>query len=312
MELQQLRYFVAVADSGRFTAAARDLHVAQPSVSKQIRKLETDLGAVLLERRKAGVALTAAGLILLPWAKRVLADLDGARAEVAGLATLERGRLSVGATPSLSTVLLPRVLASFHGRHPGVSLSVVEAGSQDLVGRLASGELDVALVILPVPREQLFETLPLLREELVLAVARGHPLAKRKVVRIAELRGVPLVMFRDGYDLRSATIAACERAGFHPTFAIEGAEMDGVLRMAAAGVGVAVVPSMVVDRAGPLVAVRIGRPALSRSVGVAFRRDRQHSRAADAFVTQLRASVREREWRAALPAGVAILEPGGR
>jgi DNA-binding transcriptional LysR family regulator len=235
--------------------------------------------------------LTDAGAILLPWAKRMLADLDGARSEVAGLATLERGRLSVGATPSLSTVLLPRVLASFHTEHPGITLSVVEAGSRDLVDRLAAGELDLALVILPLPREELFETTPLIREELVLAVAKDHPLARRKTVKVGELRGVPLVMFREGYDLRSATITACEQAGFHPTFAIEGAEMDGVLRMAAAGVGVAVVPRMVVERGGPLVAVRLSQPTLSRSVGVAFRRDRHHSRAADAFVARLRAFI---------------------
>jgi len=291
MELQQLRYFIAVADTGKFTAAARDLHVAQPSISKQLRKLEDELGAALLERRRTGVVLTDAGAILLPWAKRMLADLDGARSEVAGLATLEGGRLSVGATPSLSTVLLPRVLAAFHAEHPGITLSVVEAGSRDLVDRLAAGDLDLALVILPVPREELFETAPLIREELVLAVARDHPLVRRKTVKVADRRGVPLVMFREGYDLRSATITACEQAGFHPTFAVEGAEMDGVLRMAAAGVGVAVVLRMVVERGGPLVAVRLAQPTLSRSVGVAFRRDRHHSRAADAFVTRLRAFI---------------------
>jgi len=291
MELQQLRYFIAVADTGKFTAAARDLHVAQPSISKQLRKLEAELGSALLERRRTGVVLTDAGAILLPWAKRMLADLDGARSEVAGLATLEGGRLSVGATPSLSTVLLPRVLAAFHAEHPGITLSVVEAGSRDLVDRLAAGDLDLALVILPVPREELFETAPLIREDLVLAVAKDHPLAGRKTVKVADLRGVPLVMFREGYDLRSATITACEQAGFHPTFAVEGAEMDGVLRMAAAGVGVAVVPRMVVERGGPLVPVRLAQPTLSRSVGVAFRRDRHHSRAADAFVTRLRAFI---------------------
>ena len=172
-----------------------------------------------------------------------------------------------------------------------MTLNVVEAGSRDLVDHLAAGDLDLALVILPVPREELFETTPLIREELVLAVAKKHPLAQRKTVKVSDLRGVPLVMFRDGYDLRSATITACEQAGFHPTFAIEGAEMDGVLRMAAAGVGVAVVPSMVVERGGRLVAVRISQPTLSRSVGVAFRRDRHHSRAADAFVAQLRAFI---------------------
>lgn len=306
MELQQLRYFVAVAERRHFTRAARDVGVAQPSISSQVRKLEEELGSPLFERARSGATLTPAGEALLPWAKRVLGDLDSARSEVASLATLGRGRLSVGATPSLSTVLLPRVLARFHADHPGIALRVREAGSRDLERLLEGGDLDIALVILPVPREERFETLPLLREELVLAVPRGHSLARRRTIRIAELRGVPLVMFREGYDLRDATIAACERAGFHPTFALEGGEMDGVLRMAGAGLGVAVVPSIVIERGGPLVAVRLTQPTLTRAVGVASRRDRHRSRAAEAFVGALLAAVRERAWRASLPAAVSL------
>src|SRR4029077_17182936 len=103
----------------------------------------------------------------------------------------------------------------------------IEAGSRDLVDRLAAGDLDLALVILPVPREELFETSPLLREELVLAVAKRHPLARRTSVKVSDLRGVPLVMFRDGYDLRSTTITACERARVYPTFAVAGGREGG-------------------------------------------------------------------------------------
>ena len=287
MELHQLRYFVAVAEHRHFTRAAADLGVAQPSVSKQIRRLEAEIGDPLFDRRAGGVALTDAGAVLLPWAKRVLADLDAARAEVAGLATLEKGRLSVGATPSISTVLLPPVLAEFHRDHPGVSLAVHEAGSRDLVRLLEAGDLDLALVVLPVPHDHLLATTAVLREDLVLAVPAGHALAKRRSVKIAELRGVPLVMFREGYDLRTTTISACEAAGFHPVFAVEGAEMDGVLRMAAAGIGVAVVPGIVVERGGPLVAVRLTDPTLSRSIALAHHRGRRRSRAADAFAAVL-------------------------
>src|SRR5260370_17829853 len=118
LELQQLRYFVGIADSGSFTTAGRELHVAQPSVSKQVRKLESELGAVLLERGRAGVTLTDAGAILLPWAKPVLADLDGARSEVADLATLARGRLSVRATPTHSPLLPPPGPPPFHPQPP--------------------------------------------------------------------------------------------------------------------------------------------------------------------------------------------------
>lgn len=292
MELHQLRYFVAVAERQHFTRAAADLGVAQPSVSKQIRRLEADLGDALFDRTPGSVSLTDAGAVLLPWAKRVLADLDAARAEVAGLASLEGGRLSVGATPSVSTVLLPPVLAEFHRIHPGVTLAVHEAGSRDLVRRLEAGDLDVALVVLPVPHEDLLATTAVLQEDLVLAVPVGHPLARRRAVRIAELRGVPLVMFREGYDLRTTTIAACEAAGFHPVFAVEGAEMDGVLRMTAAGIGVAVVPGIVVERGGPLVAVRLTEPTLSRSIGLAHHRGRRRSRTADAFAALLHASFR--------------------
>lgn len=272
VELHQLRYFVAVAERRHFTQAAFDLGVAQPSVSRQIRRLESELSAPLFQRGKGPVALTQAGEALLPWAKRVLADVDGARAEVRDLAGLARGRLSVGATPSLTTVVLPRLLARFHAEHPGVELVLHEAGSRVLLERLERGEIELALVILPAS-EETFATTPLLREELVLAVPRDHRFARRRTIALAELRDVPLVMFREGYDLRAVTIAACQQAGFEPVFALEGGEMDGVLRMAAAGLGVAVVPSSVIERDGPLVAVRIADPPLERTVGAAHRRD---------------------------------------
>ncbi|TMG41300.1 MAG: LysR family transcriptional regulator [Chloroflexi bacterium] len=253
MQTHQLRYFVAVAEQRHFTHAARDLGVAQPSVSKQIRKLEEELGAPLFHRMKGNVALTPAGEALLPWARRVLGDLDAATVEVRELTELRRGRLALGATPSVSTSLLPRALARFHASYPGVELVVREAGSRDLVAALEEGALDLALVILP------------------------------------------LVMFREGYDLRAATFAACRRAGFEPTLAVDGAEMDGVLRMAAAGIGVAIVPSIVIEPGGPLRAARLAQP-LSRTIGFARRRDRRLARAASEFQATIWELLGTREW----------------
>ena len=294
MQTHQLRYFVAVAEQRHFTHAARDLGVAQPSVSKQIRKLEEELGAPLFHRMKGNVALTPAGEALLPWARRVLGDLDAATVEVRELTELRRGRLALGATPSVSTSLLPRALARFHASYPGVELVVREAGSRDLVAALEEGALDLALVILPLKHEVL-ETTPLFKEELVLAVPPGHPLAARKTVAMADLRGVPLVMFREGYDLRAATFAAYRRAGFEPTLAVDGAEMDGVLRMAAVGIGVAIVPSIVIEPGGPLRAARLAQP-LSRTIGFARRRDRRLARAASEFQATIWELLGTREW----------------
>ncbi|HEV8655046.1 MAG TPA: LysR family transcriptional regulator, partial [Candidatus Limnocylindria bacterium] len=174
MELHQLRYFVAVAEQRHFTKAARELSVAQPSVSKQIRRLEDELGAPLFHRMRGNVALTPAGEALLPLARRVLTDVAGAESEVRDLTGMRRGRLSLGATPSLSTTLVPPALARYHQSYPGIELVLHEAGSRDLVGELERGTLDVALVILPM-HDDILETTALLREELVLAVPKSHP-----------------------------------------------------------------------------------------------------------------------------------------
>jgi DNA-binding transcriptional LysR family regulator len=286
MQLHQLEYFVAVARRRHFTRAAGELHVAQPSVSKQIRKLEAEVATPLFHRMKGNVVLTPAGEALLPWAERILGEVDGALAAVAELGGLLRGRLAIGATPSLCTIMLPPVLAAFHTTYPGIELVLQQAGSRDLVRRLDDGALDLALVILPV-EHAIIDATPLLEEELVLAAPPGHPLARKRAIAVADLEGVPLVMFRDGYDLRSVTEAACRAAGFEPTFALEGGEMDSVLRLAEAGIGAAVVPAMVVAPGGPLRAVRFSAPGLSRTIGMANRRDRPLSRAARAFAASL-------------------------
>lgn len=287
MQLHQLRYMVCVADQRQFTRAAALLHVAQPSVSSAIHDLERELGLALFHRSHAEVTLTAAGEAFLPWARQVLADCESGRQAVRELTGLRRGRLALGATPSLATNLLPPVLASFHRRYPGIELTVQEAGSRDLVARLQHGQLDLALVILPVAASWV-EAEPLLEEELVLVIVASHRLANRRALRVEDLRGVDLVMFRDGYDLREVTFGACRRAGFEPKLAMEGLEMDGVLALVAAGLGAAVVPRSVVPPGGRLRAVAFRDGDLSRRVGLASRRDRPLHQAAAAFVEEVR------------------------
>ena len=306
VQIGQLRCFLAVAEHRHFTRAARELGLAQPSVSAQVRGLEADLGGELFHRMKGNVTLTAAGEALLPFARRILADVDAAASEVSDVSGLARGRIAIGATPSLAATLAPPVLARFHEAHPGISLAMREAGSGDLVAAVEEGSVDVALVILPV-RQDVLETQALLREELVVAVAREHPLAKRRTITLTDLRDVPLVMFREGYDLRSATEAACRAAGFAPTFAVDGGEMDGVLALTTAGLGAAIVPSLVVRPGGPLRAVRIERPALTRTIGIAHRRDRRLSRAAQELIDTVRALIRDRTWLKTMPAGLTAL-----
>ena len=283
VQFQQLQYFVAVAETRHFTRAADLVHVAQPSLSQQIKALERELGADLFLRARGNITLTDAGEALLPLARRILADADTARYEVQELAQLRSGRVRLGATPSLCTGLLPDVLRAFHDRYPGIRLLIEEGGSHDLVRELARGALDLALVVLPLPTPSpALTTVELLREDLVVV---SSPAAPRpgggRTVRISDLEGERLVMFRHGYDLRELTVAACRAEGFEPDFAVEGGEMDAVLGFVRAGLGVAVVPRMVATRAGRGLRVTpLSRPGLHRTIALAHRSDVAPPRAA--------------------------------
>ena len=283
MQFQQLQYFVAVAETRHFTRAAARVHVAQPSLSQQIRALERELGADLFRRARGNITLTDAGEALLPLARRILADADTARHEVQELAQLRRGRVRLGATPSVCTGLLPDVLRTFHDRYPGIRLLIEEGGSHDLVRELARGALDLALVVHPLPTPSpALTTVELLREDLVVVSSPDASApGRRGTVRVADLQAERLVMFRHGYDLRELTVAACRAEGFEPDFAIEGGEMDAVLGFVRAGLGVAVVPRMVATRAGRGLRVTpLARPGLHRTIALAHRSDVAPPRAA--------------------------------
>jgi DNA-binding transcriptional LysR family regulator len=288
VQLHQLAAVLAVADEQSFTRAAAQLHVAQPSLSRQVRLLERELGVRLFNRGPGQglVTLTADGAALLPFIRRVLADLEATGAEARALTGMARGRLSVGATPSLITRVLAPALVEFHATHPGIELLVVEAGSHQLVPQLATGEVDLALVVQPVT-DPLVATTALFDDPLVLAVAPDHPLAARRRVRVADLNGISLVMFREGYDLRSVTLAACLDAGVDPHLVSQGGEMDGVLALVAAGLGAAVVPAIALPTDHSLTAIPFAPPGLSRTVALAHRSDRPLPRPARALANQL-------------------------
>ncbi|GLW26552.1 MULTISPECIES: LysR family transcriptional regulator [Microbispora] len=305
MQLQQLAYFTAVAETRHFTQAAERMRVAQPSLSKQIKSLETELGAPLFSRARGNVTLTPAGEALLPLARRILADADTARREVAELAGLRRGRVRLGATPSLCAGLLADALARFHRDYPGVELRVEEGGSRDLVRDLARGQLDLALIILPLQSsDPALVTQEILSENLV--VVSGGDRGRKPFMRIEDLRGRPLVMFRRGYDVREATLAACRQAGFEPRFAVEGGEMDAVLRFVEAGLGIAVVPSMVLENRPGLVGTPLV-PGLRRTVALAHRKDVEPTRAAQAFRSTLLSFLSEAAHAGTLAPGIEAL-----
>jgi DNA-binding transcriptional LysR family regulator len=293
--LHQLRCFVAVADEGQFTSAAESLGLAQPSLSSQIGRLEQTLGVDLFLRTHRPVELTDAGQTLLPIARRALGSIEDVVRAVAEVEDLRRGHVMVGATPSLGATLLPRVLARFHEHHPDITLSVFERHSDDLAELLESGSLDLALAILPMRRGSLEHTV-LAIEEIVVMVRSDHPFAAQDEVRLDQLRDEPLIMFREGYNLRSATLGAFERAGFVPHVALDGAEIGSISAFVKAGLGVALVPGIVVGSEPDVVVRPLASPRLERAIGLVLRASRPPSRSAAALIQEITDFLVSGEW----------------
>lgn len=306
--LQQLAYFVAVADVRSFTRAAESVGVAQPTLSRQLRALENELGALLVDRGgRAGPTLTPAGEAVLPLARRMLADAESARGAVAEIVGLRRGRVRVGATPSLCIGVLADVLRVFHEQHPDVRLELVESGSQPLVRSLTRGDLDIAIVIVPPSGvDPALQITPLLRERLSVASPAAGPQARRGAVGVRELARRPLIVPRQGYDLRETTLRICEEAGVTPRFAVEGGELDAVLRLVEAGTGVAVVPDLVF--AGrPRLRRTVLTPPLFRTVALARRADLTPTHAVRAFRETLLAFLTDLSARGGFVGDVQVL-----
>lgn len=242
MELRHLRYLVAAVEEGTVTGAAARLHVAQPGVSAQLRQLERELGEPLLERGPRALTLTEAGRAVLPHARAALAAVDDARDAVAALRGLLRGRVAVGMASSLPDTVLADTVADFAVEHPQVTVTLREDTAEALVAELLAGRLDVAYLGAPGELPEGLAGRVLLDDRLVAAVAADDPLAGRARVRLDELAGRALICLPPGHGLRTALDRACAAAGTVPRVAFEAGAMSLLLRLAARGVGVAVVP----------------------------------------------------------------------
>lgn len=284
MELHHLRYFEAVARLGSFTKAAAEQHVAQPSLSQQIRRLEEELGAPLFDRT-GRVRLTPVGEALLPRARRILAETETAVHEVQEFLGMRRGRVVVGTTPISGSYLLPPVLAEYRRRHPDVSVTLREEATAVLVELTRRGEVDVSLVTYPVNDPEL-QVVPLLTEDLLLAVPRGHRVQYEQSVPLSVAAGEPFILLKEGMGFRYVALESCASAGFTPKVVFESSHMETVQSLVAVGMGVALVPRMtaVRDRSPAPVFLELSDPRPTRTLGLAWRRERYMSGAARTFL----------------------------
>jgi DNA-binding transcriptional LysR family regulator len=245
MELKNLRAFVEVVRQNGFTAAGKVLNATQSAVSKAVRALEDEIGAPLLDRQAAKPRLTPIGEAVFARALRLLAERDDLLAEIAELRGLKRGVLRLGLPPVGSGILFAPLFARFRKTYPGIDIRLVEQGSARLEEILRLGEIDFAASLLPVDED--FEWREVRRDPLMTLVASGSPLAARKKVAIEDLRDTPLILFESGFAQNRVIINACHRAGFEPTVAARSGQIDFIVELAAAGVGAAFLPRLLVE-----------------------------------------------------------------
>ena len=273
MELRHLRYFVAVAEELHFHRAAQRLHISQPPLSQQIRALEGELGVQLLERNRRGVVLTAAGSVFLAEARGILSAVEAATESARSVARGAAGRLALAFVGSAMHGPLPAVLRAHRAAFPQVELALTELPTAAQLVALREGRVDVGVIRPPVDDGDLtIETIH--TEPVVVALPAGHRLAARERVRLADLleEGFVLLARREAPGLHESLARALARAGGAPRVVQEAREMQTVVGLVAAGMGVSLVPASVgADAHGGVVYRPVAEPAPTVSLALAWR-----------------------------------------
>ncbi len=288
METHQLRYFLAVARTRNFSRAAEQCRVAQPSLSQQIQKLEGELGERLFERSTREVSLTAAGELFREHAARVIEEMEQARERIREISGLLRGRVVLGALPTVAPYFLPARLRAFTRKHPGIEVVVHEDTTGQLVEGVLAKEVDVALLSLPIERagldaEEFFD------EPLMVALPKKHALATKRGLTLDDLEHESFILMKEGHCLAGQALQFCRLNGFAPRVSFRSAQIETVLSFVANGWGISIVPAMSAQRVAAGVVFR-SLPGVTRSIGVVYRAGRPLSGAARALVGFLRNS----------------------
>jgi len=284
MEIHQLRYLVAVADEGSFSRAAAKVRVAQPSLSQQIRKLESEVGQPLFDRLPRSVVLTEAGHCLIDYARQILASIGDARRCVDELKGEVAGRVAVGAIPTIAPYVLPGLVVTFQKHYPDVILEIVEDVTDNITRRIEAGELDVALA----STCRLSSTLrreSVGSEPLLLLVPKAHPLGKKALVEFDDLKSQRFLLLHEMHCLSQQVNHLLESRRLRPEVALAGSQLSTIANMVAASIGISIVPQMMVKHHGTpgCISLPFAPPVPERELNLLYNPLRFQSKAAAAF-----------------------------
>ncbi|WP_405097728.1 LysR family transcriptional regulator [Oceanobacillus sp. FSL H7-0719] len=270
MELRQIKYFIEVAKREHVTEAANNLHVAQSAVSRQITKLEDELGVDLFIRDGRRVRLTPIGEVFLKRMEYALQVIDDAKQVIHEYTDPEKGTINIGFASSLALYILPTIISAFRREYPSVNFNLVQGNYYELKELVSRGKANMALLA-PVPTKdkQLIGKV-LSTEHIVALLPLNHPRAKQKTLKLHQLRTENFIMFPENYILRDMIIQACKQFGFSPNITFEGADIDAIKGLVSAGLGISLIPESTLVENLPRGTVRIPvtEPVVTRTVGI--------------------------------------------
>ncbi|MGD8346662.1 MAG: LysR substrate-binding domain-containing protein [Lysobacterales bacterium] len=275
MNLRALQYFVKLADLRHFSKAADACFVSQPTLSTQIRKLESELGVQLVERAPKNILLTPVGKEIAERARLVLSDVDQIRAVARRSGDPASGILRLGLFPTLAPYLLPHVVPGMRRKYPKLTLQLSEEKTETIITMLKQGELDAGLLALPISGEGL-EITPLFDEPFVVAVPENHVLARQDEICLSDLENSELLLLEEGHCLREHALEVCALSGARERVDFHATSMETLRQMVAAEVGVTLMPILAVKppiaETGNLAIRRFKTPAPSRTIALAWRK----------------------------------------
>jgi LysR family hydrogen peroxide-inducible transcriptional activator len=289
MDINPLRYFAEVANVKNFTRAAENCHVAQPALSQQIKRLETQLGIKLLDRLPRGAQLTTDGEILLPYVQKVLSALQEAEGVAADLRGASRGAVRIVSLPSATVYILPPKIAAFKRDHPRIDIILEEKISTDIPQQVLAGNFDLGVTQAMHPYPGMTRAL-IHEEELLLAVPEGHPLAGRSEIKLSDAAEEQFVVTKKNTEFRNLAMDLCRKAGFEMQAAFEADHFDSLQAYAAVGMGVALIPeSVILNTLTPKPRyIRIAKPDAKRRLWLLWPEKGFKNKSAELMVPYLR------------------------